>query len=118
MVRTMQTGMETYYTDFNTYSTATLAGLNTIENQIPTGAACGGTAAANTPRIGAAGTTSCTSAAPGGTNYCIGLDSTSGRTFLLHRTDAGVISRPCGEGAGGTAGQPTGNGGGCPAGTW
>jgi len=116
MLRTMQTAMETYYTDFNTYSTATLALLNGIENQIPTGASCG---SGGTPTVGAAGgNVACATAAPGTDNYCVGVTSPSTRPFALSRASNGAITRNCGASAGGTAGTATGDGGGCPAGTW
>lgn len=115
MLRTMQTAMETYYTDFNSYASASLTALNTIENQIPTGAACGGTAT-NTPTVGAAGTAACATATPGTDNYCVGMTSVSTRPFALHRSATGAISRVCGASAGGSG--TTGDGGGCPAGTW
>lgn len=109
MLRTMQTGMETYYTDYNSYASATLAGLNAIENQIPTGGACGTT---NVPTIGVAGSGACASGTPNANDYCVGLTSASGRPFALHRSSSGVITRVCGANAGGS------NGGGCATGTW
>ena len=114
MLRTMQTAMETYYTDYNTYSTSTLAGLNQIENQIPTGATCG---SGGTPVVGVAGAAACAGTV-GVDNYCVGVTSPSTRPFALHRAQNGAITRTCGVSAGGTANTPTGNGGGCPAGSW
>lgn len=115
MLRTMQTAMETHYTDQNTYVGGTMAALNAIENQIPSaGGACGGTAT-NQPYVGAAGAAACTAIAGGPSaqnDYCVGMTSTSGQVFALHRSTAGAITRLCGAGAGGS------NGGGCPNGTW
>jgi type IV pilus assembly protein PilA len=116
MVRTVQTAMETYYTDYNTYSSATITSLNAVENQIPTGAACG--TVANLITIGAAQASgSGCSGTVAFNNYCIGLNSAAqDRPFVLNRSAAGVITRFCGTSAGGTGNAV--NGGGCPSGTW
>lgn len=118
MLRTMQTSMETEFTDQNSYAGGDLDQLHVIENQIPTGAACG---SGGTPLVGiGTGTAACANATPNATNYCVGMVSASTRPFALHRSDTGVITRSCGGSAGGgvAVGTPTGNGGGCPNGTW
>lgn len=119
MLRTMQTAMETEYTDQNSYVGGTLARLTQIENQIPNAPACGSTDVAQTPRVGVAGAAGCASAAANQNDYCVGMTSVSTRPFALHRSTTGAIIRVCGTSAGGgLAGTPTGNGGGCPSGTW
>jgi type IV pilus assembly protein PilA len=121
MARTMQTAMETYYIDNNTYATATKALLSGVENQITDGS-CG----ANSQNFvgtttGAAG--ACATAAPAVNGYCVGSQSAAGSTgagtgrqFVIDRSAAGVITRRCGASAGGSG--ATGNGGACAGGTW
>ncbi|MBI4897169.1 MAG: prepilin-type N-terminal cleavage/methylation domain-containing protein [Actinobacteria bacterium] len=92
MARTMQTAMETYYLDTETYASATTTLLNQIENQVPTGGACGSTTAVT---VGVAGAGACASAAPGADNYCVGVTSSSTNSFQINRSAAGVISRTC-----------------------
>ena len=121
MARTMQTAMETYYIDQNTYATATKAGLTGIENQVAD-AACGANSLIYVGQsTGAAG--ACATAAPQANAYCVGALSAAGSTgagtgrlFVVDRTGGGVISRRCGANAGGAGG--TGNGGACATGSW
>ncbi|MFY9469558.1 MAG: prepilin-type N-terminal cleavage/methylation domain-containing protein [Solirubrobacterales bacterium] len=101
MARTMQTAMETYFVDNNTYNNATAAALTAIENQIATGA-CGGTTAVLTGAAGTSTTTnaSCTGGNPGAAGgYCVSAQSsaTGGGThiFAINRAAAGAITRVC-----------------------
>jgi type IV pilus assembly protein PilA len=110
MARTMQTAMETYYTDNNAYTGATTGALATIENQIPSGAAsCGSTAIV---RTGANASGTCTGDNPGASNYCVSATSPAGsntHVFTIYRDTAGAITRGC---------TPANSGGCTAAGTW
>jgi type IV pilus assembly protein PilA len=89
MARTMQTAMETYYTDNDSYA-ATGANLSSLESQITTTAPCGGTSSASV------GTAADCAAGTGGTdNYCVRTTSVSGNVFNVVRSNTGVISRTC-----------------------
>jgi len=107
MSRTMQTAMETYFTDNNSYVGATIGTLNTIENQIVTAAPCGGISAASVGLTGAAGT--CVGA-PAADAYavCTLSVATGGgaHSFSVARAAGGAITRAC---------TPAGQGG-CPTG--
>ncbi|MFY9488959.1 MAG: type II secretion system protein [Solirubrobacterales bacterium] len=97
MARTMQTAMETFFVDNNTYNGATAASLTSIENQITTGA-CGGTTAVLTGTAGTAAT--CAGGNPGtGGGYCVSAQSsaTGGgqHVFSINRSAAGAITRVC-----------------------
>ncbi len=110
MARTMQTAMETYYTDADSYA-ATMVQVSAIENQITSTTPCGGSgASASQAGLGPAATCSSTGASNSGTdNYCVSVRSVSGNTFNITRSSAGVIGRTCS-----TAGS-----GGCKSGgTW
>ncbi len=109
MARTMQTAMETYYTDNNAYTSATPGALSAIENQIPTtgAGACGSATAVQTGNQ--ASGTACSGNAPGASNYCVIVTSVSANTFSIYRSAAGVIARTC----------TTASSGGCPStGLW
>jgi type IV pilus assembly protein PilA len=90
-IRTMQTAIETYYTDNQDYSNADLTALKTIEPSLNDGKAV--------PQ------------APSGetkTAYTLASKSASGTTFTLKRdVSTGVTTRTC-----------TPNGGGCNNGSW
>ena len=91
--RTMQTAMETYYTDEQTYTGATLAKLKEIEPAIGSGKA--------TPSVKVAGDD---------TTYTV--NSKSNNKFLIVKdTTTGVVTRSCTI-TGGTAK------GGCNGGSW
>jgi type IV pilus assembly protein PilA len=116
IVRTSQTAMETYFTDYGNYSSVTLTSLNALESAIPTGGTCGGT---NVLVVGddASGGTGACSGSPAAPSYCVGVLSVANdRPFVLHRSPNGLITRVCGTSAGGTGAAA--NGGGCPSGTW
>lgn len=109
MVRTMQTAMETYYTDYNSYTSASPAALKRIENQIPTSGegACGSTTSVLTGNQTPGNY--CNGDTPGTNNYCIFVESANGHWFRVYRSTAGEIHRNC---------EPAGSGG-CPAsGRW
>lgn len=113
ILRSAQTAMETYFTDYGNYSNVTLTSLNAIESAVPTGGACGGV---NVVVVGDAGTGAC-SGTPAAPSYCVGvLSNANNRPFALHRAANGVITRICGSSAGGSG--VTGNGGACPSGVW
>jgi hypothetical protein len=85
--------METGYLDTEKYSSLNLAGLNSIENQIPTtGTVCG---QSTMPTVGQAGTGACASATPNDNDYCVGVTSASTNSFQIHRSSTGTISRTC-----------------------
>lgn len=115
MARTMQTAMETLYTENNSYATATPATLNAIENQIPNGAACDSGVAVTT---GASGDATCAQAAPGANSYCVSATSASLNKFFIDRTAAGVISRTCDVPANNNTGGCQGAVAGGANGTW
>ena len=123
MARTMQTAIETYYIDNNTYVGATggSAGtLHTIESQVADGQ-CGAASLVTVGLAGVAGTTAggggCTAAVPTVNAYCVAATSaatsTSGaaaaHAFSVARSSTGVITRVCGA---------TGFGACVGAGTW
>jgi type IV pilus assembly protein PilA len=120
MARTMQTAMETYYLDNNTYVGAAPTALTGIENQIA-GGKCGAAATIATGDVATAGdatsAASCGTGAPGLDKYCVAASSsaTSGgtggtvHTFTIGRDATGTITRFCG---------PTARGGCVAAGTW
>ena len=119
-LRTAETAMETFFTDYNGYNSATIASLHAIESQVPD-TTTGGCPASDNFRRGATATgASCADAAPAATAYCVYVESSGGpaRPYIIARSSAGVITRTCGVGAGGTANTATGNGGGCASGTW
>jgi type IV pilus assembly protein PilA len=91
-VRTMQTAMETWYTNEQTYTGATLGELNTIEPSIP----------ATPPAKGAK--PSAPVIAAGGKGYTITSTSDTGNTFVVIKADDGSTSRSCATG--GNAGCP------------
>jgi len=110
MARTMQTAMETYFVDNNTYSGGTIGALNNIENQV-TGGSCGSGTAISAGQAGSAAT--CTGTDPGTAGgYCVAATSaaTSGgsnHSFSINRSSGGAITRfcsPSGKGACGSAG--------------
>jgi len=86
--RTMQTAMETLYTDEQDYTT-TVAGLKAIEPAIGSGK--------STPAVSASGVDS----------YTVTSTSKTGNVFTIAKTAAGVVTRTCT-----TAGKF-----GCPSGT-
>ena len=111
MARTMQTAMETYYVDSNSYNNANVAALSGIENQI-TGGTCGAGTLIATGTAGA--TNNCGGLAtgnPGATGgYCVASRSAAAggtRWFSINRSAAGAITRVCGP-----------NGGACATGVW
>jgi len=112
MARTMETSMETYYVNNNTYSGGTVGALNAIENQV-TGGSCGTTTTISAGQAGTAAT--CTGTDPGNAGgYCVAATSaaTSGgsaHSFSINRSSAGVITRAC---------SPVGKGACAAAGTW
>ncbi|MGK2879130.1 MAG: type IV pilin protein [Solirubrobacterales bacterium] len=119
MARTMQTAMETYFVDNNTYTGGSPAALTTIESQVTNGQ-CG----TNTT-VATGGDTASGSACGGNpsTGYCVLATSAAGTTtpgtgrpFMINRSAAGAITRTCGSGAGGSG--DSGNGGACANGTW
>jgi type IV pilus assembly protein PilA len=89
-IRTMQTAMETYYTDNQDYTNASLAALKTIEpslNQNPP-----------TPAVTAAGTAT----------YTLTSTSKTGTVFTLTKNSDGTVTRTC----------PATATGGCNNGSW
>ncbi len=89
-IRTMQTAMETYYTDNQSYANVDLAKLKAIEPSLNDGKAVPGTPTGGT------------------STYTVSSTSKSTNVFTLSKdTNAGTTSRTC-----------TGNGGGCNNGSW
>ena len=76
--RTMQTAMETYYTDEQTYVGADLAALQKIEPAIGSGKA--------TPSIKTAGTVD---------SYAVQSVSKTGNTFWITKASNGGVTRNC-----------------------
>ena len=76
--RTMQTAMETYYTDEQTYTGATLAKLKEIEPAIGSGKA--------TPSVKVAGDD---------TTYTVASVSKTGTKFSITKAAAGTVTRAC-----------------------
>lgn len=119
MARTMQTAMETHYTDVNTYVNGNMAALTAIENQIVAANPCGtGSSATTGPQAAGA----CAGDNPGTTDanqYCVTVTSVSTNTFTIYRAANGSITRGCTIPA---AGRPTGGcqnvAGGGTTGTW
>ena len=74
--RTMQTAMETYYTDEQTYTGATLAKLEAIEPAIGSGKA--------TPSVKVAGDD---------TTYTVNSLSKTGNNFWIAKAAAGTVTR-------------------------
>ena len=108
MARTMQTAMETYYTDNQSYATD-WAGLVTIEgalNNAPAGKA-GGTAPVVTAADGT-GTAGATD------NYRVAVTSKDDRTFRIARATNGGVTRTCAPVGGGCKDDATPGG----DGTW
>jgi type IV pilus assembly protein PilA len=104
-VQTMQTAMETIYTEQESYVNVDLSKLHSTENAIVTDGACGN---GSTATVGAVAGAACNAGAgPGARDYCISQTSTSGRTFVLARNGGGTITRTC---------APTG--GSCTGGVW
>jgi type IV pilus assembly protein PilA len=111
MARTMQTAMETFYVDKNTYGGGDVTALYAIENQI-TSNACGGTGSAttgtDTQTAGA-----CTGGPGTGSGidgYCVSTTSASGNVFAITRSSGnGNIRRTC---------TPAGKGACTGAGSW
>jgi type IV pilus assembly protein PilA len=97
MARTMQTAMETYYIDLNTYGGADVNALNAIENQVTTGACS--VAASTATGTGTQSAGACTGGPGTGsgiTGYCVTSTSASGNVFAITRNAAsGAISRTC-----------------------
>jgi type IV pilus assembly protein PilA len=76
--RTMQTAMETYYTDEQTYTGATLAKLKEIEPAIGSGKA--------TPSVKVAGDD---------TTYTVNSKSKTGNDFWIAKAAVGTVTRSC-----------------------
>ena len=85
--RTMQTAMETYYTDEQTYAGQTAATLKAIEPAIGSGKA---TPLVNTAQID---------------NYEVQSTSKTGNVFKINKANTGVVTRSCSTG--GKFGCPT-----------
>jgi type IV pilus assembly protein PilA len=97
-IRTMQTAMETYYTDNQDYTNANLAALKTIEPSLKD-------TSGPTPSEPTGGSK---------TAYTLKSTSVSGNTFTLARdVTAGTTSRTCT-----VPGTTDNNGGGCNGGSW
>ena len=93
--RTAQTALETFYTDSQDYTGATIAKLQEIE-----------------PSLGQDSDTPVTlPAAPGTNTYQVTATSKTGGTFTIERLGTGVISRTCGPVA-------RADKGGCKGGKW
>ncbi|MGH2906596.1 MAG: prepilin-type N-terminal cleavage/methylation domain-containing protein [Solirubrobacterales bacterium] len=110
MARTMQTAMETYYIDNNSYAASSVAQLGAIESQV-TSSQCGAGTNIVVGQTAASG--ACTGTVAAGA-YCVSATSaaTSGgsnHSFAIARDTAGKITRTCG---------PVSNGGCVAAGTW
>jgi type IV pilus assembly protein PilA len=90
--RTMQTAMETYYTDEQTYTGATLAKLQAIEIA-----------------IGSGKSTPAATANLGDTTYTVSTASKTGNTFSIAKSADGSVVRSCGPAAAnrGTFGCPS-----------
>lgn len=102
MARTMQTAMETSYTDNVTYDNASPSVLNQIESQVPPSGsgACGSSTPVATG-IGSSGS-ACAGNDPGaGGGYCVSATSASGRSFVIDRTATGATTHHCGAVGGG-----------------
>jgi type IV pilus assembly protein PilA len=80
-VRTMQTAMETWYTDEQTYTGATLAALQKIEPSLIPGSATKGAQPAATADLG-------------DTSYTLSSTSDTKNSFTIKKTDAGSV-RSC-----------------------
>ncbi len=102
MARTMQTAMETRYTDRVTYDDASPSVLNQIESQVPPSGT--GSCGSSTPvatGVGGSGS-ACAGDDPGaGGGYCVAATSASGRSFIIDRTAAGLTTRHCSTVGGG-----------------
>ena len=114
MLRTMQTGMETYYTDFNTYVGPALRRCTRSRTRFrPAPPVAARTQLTRRSSAPAWQPVALAPALREPTNFCVGMTSMSTIQFSLHRATGGVIVRECGDSiAVGT------NGGGCPGGTW
>jgi type IV pilus assembly protein PilA len=92
-VKTMQTAIETVYTEDESYANATIDRLHATEGAVITNGACGnGSLSAVGGFTGAA----CdTGVGAGAHNYCLTQTSGSGRTYLVARNNTGTITRTC-----------------------
>lgn len=104
MTKQIQTAIETYKTENNSYAGATIASMNAIEASI-TGNSC---APGAWVLVGAydGSATGCGPGAPNGTSYCVGAASGSGSNFFIKNSGT-TITRTCAT----QAGSPTPHGG-------
>jgi type IV pilus assembly protein PilA len=115
VVRTMSLAMESYYTEQNSYSNATIGALNLIEPTITSGGACGNDTGARTG-LAVAADGGCDTNGSTVDSFCVSQSSGSGgatRTqFSISKAPGTAMVRTCG---------PANRHGhaGCPAGgTW
>jgi type IV pilus assembly protein PilA len=103
-VRTMQTTMETVYTEIGNYAGVDMNRLHSAEGAVvPTGACGSGTAAT----VGMISGGACNGSVPTVARaYCVSQTSASGRNFVLANND-GALTRVCSP-----------SGGGCRNGVW
>src|SRR5690349_10495129 len=107
MARTMQTAMETYFVNNNSYTGATAAGLYAIESQV-TANQCGsgtGLAVGLTASAGTSSAASTCSGTVGTSAFCVSATSAAtsnsgasavNHSFAIARDSAGKITRTCG----------------------
>lgn len=92
-LRTMQSTIETIYTESGSYAGIDLAKLTELESSVVTDEACGrGSVAA----VGGLSGENCdASLGSSEHSYCLSQTSASGRTYVLTRSDGGAIQRIC-----------------------